>query len=89
VFPKQPLSIAFRGLHAEDANLKGTALEYLESILPQPIQENLWPFLDDQKTSESSSKSRQEILDSLLRSHDSIQVNLEEIRNRAERRRPG
>ena len=35
VLPKEPLQIAFRGLYIEDRNLQGTALEYLEGILPR------------------------------------------------------
>jgi ATP:ADP antiporter, AAA family len=46
VLPKDPLQIAFRGLQTDDRQLRGTALEYLEGILPQPIREALWPFLE-------------------------------------------
>ena len=47
VLPPEPLRIAFRGLHTDDQNLRGTALEYLEGVLPPAIRERLWPFLDD------------------------------------------
>jgi hypothetical protein len=83
IYPKQPLTIAYRGLHTEDQNLRGTALEYLESILPPALQESLWPFLDEGKERVKPTKSRDEILDSLLRSHESIQIDLNEIRKRA------
>ena len=33
VLPTEPLRIAFRGLHTDDEGLRGTALEYLESVL--------------------------------------------------------
>ena len=33
VLPTEPLQIAFRGLHTDDQNLQGTALEYLEGML--------------------------------------------------------
>ena len=49
VLPAEPLQIALRGLHAEDQNLRGTALEYLESVLPPMIREPLWPFLEDHR----------------------------------------
>ena len=45
VLPRDPLQIAFRSLHSEDKQLRGTALEYLEGVLPAPIRERLWPFL--------------------------------------------
>ena len=47
VLPREPLQIAFRSLHTDDQNLQGTALEYLEGVLPAPIRERLWPFLED------------------------------------------
>jgi hypothetical protein len=85
VFPRRPLEIAYRGLYASDPNLRGTALEYLEVILPTEIREDLWPFLEDQRSSAVvSPKSREEALESLLRSHQSIQIDLAEIRKRAE-----
>ncbi len=49
VLPAEPLQIALRGLHADDQNLRGTALEYLESVLPPTIREPLWPFLEDRR----------------------------------------
>ena len=49
VLPPEPLQIALRGLHAGDENLRGTALEYLESVLPPTIREPLWPFLEDRR----------------------------------------
>ncbi|MGE0703779.1 MAG: Npt1/Npt2 family nucleotide transporter, partial [Vicinamibacterales bacterium] len=49
VLPSGPLQIAYRGLHSDDSNLRGTALEYLESVLPPPIRERLWPYLEDSR----------------------------------------
>lgn len=45
ILPREPLQIAFRSLHSEDHHLRGTALEYLEGVLPPPIRQRLWPFL--------------------------------------------
>ena len=78
--PKEPLKIAFRGLHTENRDLKGTALEYLESILPETIRKSLWPFLeDDRKLRSEKSQSREEILAELMHSNQSIELNLAEI----------
>jgi hypothetical protein len=79
--PREPLRIAFRGLHTEDPTLKGTSLEYLESVLPAEIKEALWPFLEEQSHPEAAGKSREEILAELLESNASIQISLEELRN--------
>lgn len=85
--PREPLRIAFRGLHTEDATLRGTALEYLETILPAEIREALWPFLEEQPTREATAKSKEEILARLLESNASIQLSLEELR-RGKTRQP-
>lgn len=45
IIPREPLQIAFRSMHVEDHHLRGTALEYLEGVLPPAIRQRLWPFL--------------------------------------------
>ncbi len=50
VLPTEPLQIAFKGLHTDYPHLRGTALEYLESVLPAPIRQRLWPFLVGRRT---------------------------------------
>jgi ATP:ADP antiporter, AAA family len=47
VLPSDPVQVAFRGLHAEDENLRGTALEYLDGVLPPEIRNRLWPSLEN------------------------------------------
>jgi ATP:ADP antiporter, AAA family len=81
--PPEPLRIAFRGLHTNDPTLQGTALEYLEGVLPLSIREKLWPYLEDRRPSSGRpSRPRDEILADLVRSHDSIMINLEELEKR-------
>ena len=83
VLPPEPLQIALRGLHAGDENLRGTALEYLESVLPPTIREPLWPFLEDHRPAGRTVRPREEILAELVRSNHSIMLNLEEIKRRS------
>ena len=84
VLPTQPLQIAYRGLHTSDPVLRGTALEYLEGVLPPDIRDRLWPFLGDSPAPlPGRTRSRDEILADLLRSNESIVLNLEELRRRA------
>jgi len=84
VLPAQPLQIAYRGLHTSDPVLRGTALEYLEGVLPPDIRDRLWPFLGDRPAPPPGpTRSREEILADLLRSNESIVLNLEELRRRA------
>jgi hypothetical protein len=84
VLPAKPLQIALRGLHVDDQHLRGTALEYLESILPPEIREPLWPFLEDNRPSTRTSRARDDILEDLVRSNHSIMLNLEELKRRDE-----
>jgi hypothetical protein len=88
VLPREPLQIAFRGLHTDDEQLQGTALEYLESVLPAAIRQRLWPFID-QPAGKGPSRPREEVMAELLRSHHSIMLNLEELREQANAGRTG
>ena len=82
VLPRQPLKIAFRGLHTSDRVLRGTALEYLETSLPDDIRKALWPFLEDLRSRRSSQKTAEQVLGDLLASNQSIAVNLEALRKK-------
>ena len=85
VLPPEPLRIAFRGLHTDDPGLQGTALEYLEGVLPLAIRKQLWPFLEDRRPAAGRPpRQRDEILAELLRSHESIMINLEELQRRTQ-----
>jgi hypothetical protein len=87
VLPTEPLRIAFRGLHTDDESLRGTALEYLENVLPPDIRERLWPFLEDRRQPGKVNRPREETLANLLRSNGSIRANLEELKTHATARR--
>ena len=82
VLPREPLQIAFRSLHTDDEYLQGTALEYLEGVLPPAIRRRLWPFIE-RRSVKRSARTRDEAMAELLRSNHSIMLNLEELRLRA------
>jgi len=85
VLPREPLQIAFRGLHAEDPMLRGTALEYIESVLPPALRELLWPYLEPERPTHRvprPPRDREQVLDDLLSSHRSIEIDLEALRRR-------
>ena len=46
VLPSEPLRVALRAAKTDDPELRGMALEYLESILPPDVRAQLWPLLD-------------------------------------------
>jgi hypothetical protein len=78
ILPRQPLRIAFQGLHTNDERLRGTALEYLELILPAHIHERLSPLLDAGPTN-GPVRSHETVLAELLVSNDAIVLNLAEL----------
>jgi hypothetical protein len=82
VLPREPLQLAFRGLQTDDQHLRGTALEYLDSVLPTPIRQRLWPFLEH-RPSRLAARPREEVIAALLQSNKSIMLNLEELRRRS------
>ena len=83
VLPTKPLQIAFYALHTEDAMLRGTALEYLDSILPLRIRERLRVLLNEIGRESCAPHTDGESLSLLLQSHESIHAKLLELRARA------
>jgi len=81
VLPREPLQIAFRSLQTDDQQMQGTALEYLDGILPARIRERLWPYLEHRPMVRSA-RPREEVIAELLRSHRSITLNLESLYQR-------
>ncbi len=43
------LVLAFRALHSGDDRLRGTALEYLDTVLPDEIRDDVWPHLGEDR----------------------------------------
>jgi hypothetical protein len=84
VLSHRPLQIAYRGLQGEDRMVRGLALEYLESVLPAAIRERLWQFLEADAHAPQTRRPREEVLEDLLRSHESIRIRLSELRGNPE-----
>ncbi len=76
VLPAEPLHLAFCALHTTDQGLRGTALEYLDAVLPPDIRDRLWPFLEVKVVLPRPTRPREEILADLLHSNASILLNL-------------
>jgi len=45
VLDRDALALSFRALQSDDEALRGTALEYLENVLPERVAKALWPKL--------------------------------------------
>jgi hypothetical protein len=90
ILPKEPLRIAYRGLHTDDQYLRGTALEYLATVLPVEIRHLLWPFIEDRRSKpRDGGRSLEEVVATLLRSHESIELNLSELRKKVTEEQSG
>jgi AAA family ATP:ADP antiporter len=46
---RQSLRLAFKALHESDERVRGTALEYLETVLPDEVRDAVWPFLGEER----------------------------------------
>jgi hypothetical protein len=63
--------------------LRGTALEYLESVLPEPVRVRLWPFIETEQQQPGPRRSAEQALQELLASRESIVLALAAVRGRA------
>ncbi len=80
ILPAQPLRVAFRGLFTDDALLRGTALEYLESALPEDLRHKLWPFLETPIRRGHGPRSSGDALQGLLSSEKNIADRLDALK---------
>ncbi len=71
VAPREPVQIAHRALRSQDRALRGTALEYLENVLPEDVRDALWPHLDAQAR-QTPARAPDEVVADLLRSSDRL-----------------
>jgi len=71
---RDSLRLALRALTSEEKALRGTALEYLDNVLPDAIRERLWPYLTGAAPTKRRERPAAEIVDDLLRSMDSLRV---------------
>jgi len=84
-FPGEPLAVALRGIRSGDAHLRGTALEYLESMLPGDIRRRLWPIVGAPPIRRpSQSGPPRQAINSLLSSRDSIAMHVDELKAQIE-----
>jgi hypothetical protein len=71
---REPLQISFQALHTNDTYLRGTALEYLESVLPAGIRESLLEFLEGSFQPSASPRTVDHLTNELMRSRHQIEL---------------
>jgi ATP:ADP antiporter, AAA family len=81
VLPQQSVRLAFRALYTEDAKLRGVALEYLDSVLPKGLREQMAAQIEGPVARpDRSGAPPEEILANLLDESPSIMARLEDLR---------
>ena len=63
---REPLRISYWAVRSGDT-LRGTALEYLENVLPEDVREILWPLLGVRRRPSRSRRPAKEVEDELIR----------------------
>lgn len=78
LYDRKPLMTAFRSLHLEDKYLRGTALEYLEGILPAHTREMLWEIIQE-RPSKSPDRKMGEVMEELMHSSETVVLRLRDL----------
>ena len=77
--PREMMASALAGLASEEPALRGTALEYLEVILPASLCRTLLPRLDAEAIPARGERSREEVSEELLRSSAAVVIDRDEL----------
>lgn len=84
VFPRTALRLAYDALHTDDRHLRGTALEYLETVLPSRVRERLWEFLEPGEWQQDDrQQTPEQVLEKLVQSRESIVLALAAVRRQS------
>jgi hypothetical protein len=83
ILPRQTLRLAFHALHTDDPQLRGTALEYLETTLPEPLWRRLRLLLPTGASAVKPGATPDRAARELLASRETIGLALAEARRRS------
>jgi hypothetical protein len=81
---REPVRIAARAFAADDAYVRGTALEYLETVLPARLFSALRPLLDAPGAPPARRRPAAEVREDLIRAGTTMTVSLDELRRQLE-----
>ena len=82
---REPMRIAAWAVRSEDPILRGTALEYLHNVLPDPVRVALWPHLRIATTAAREGRSPQQLREELLRAGGTLSVSRGALGSRSPR----
>jgi len=81
---REPVQIAARAFGTDDGYMKGTALEYLETVLPPRLFSALTPLLAAAAPTPARRRSPAEVRADLIRAGMTMSVSLDEVRRQLE-----
>ena len=79
---REPLQIALQAMRGSDRALRGTALEYLENVLPDGLRAALWPHLGERAPRARAPRPRDDVMNELLSSSAAVPLSRAELRAR-------
>lgn len=90
----QHVRLAYQGIHTDDASLHGLALEYLDSVLPDELREDVLALVNtdkavakpSEKPATKTARDQRQVVEDLLRSRESIALNLVALREELRRK---
>jgi len=77
---REPVRIAARAFTTDDAYVRGTALEYLDTVLPPHIVATLRPLLSVSRPPSTVRRPASEVRADLIRAGTTMTVSLDELR---------
>jgi AAA family ATP:ADP antiporter len=72
VLETEPVLISLQALRGGNKELRGTALEYLDNVLPRPVRDALWPRLGAAVRVARASRASQEVERELIESMSGV-----------------
>ena len=67
---RDALMLSRQAVQSSDRNLRGTALEYLENVLPENVRRGLWPHFGESSAAAQPRRAPREVVADLKRSVD-------------------
>lgn len=74
VIDTQAIQLSLKALASRDEKLRGTALEYLENVVPENVKARLWPHLEGEQRPAAGQRTPSELLDELKTSVTNLDV---------------
>jgi hypothetical protein len=81
---REQMASALAGLSSGDPSLRGTALEYLDTILPPALRASLFGRLDAEPAAVASQRSSEEMAEELMRTAMAVVIDRTQLRRERE-----